>query len=82
MRKNTTLAIALCATIIASPAAAVPRLDESGFKKLHAQLAPPPDEAWQGLPWQDSVLQAAALAATQKKPVYMLVRSGNPLGCV
>jgi hypothetical protein len=82
MRKNTTLVIALCATLVANLATAAPGLDESEFKKLHAQLAPPSDEAWRGLPWQDSVLQAAALAATQKKPVYMLVRSGNPLGCV
>lgn len=82
MRKNTTLVMALCATLIANRATAAPGLDESGFNKLHAQLAPPADEAWRKLPWQDSVLQAAALAATQKKPVYMLVRSGNPLGCV
>ena len=83
MRKSTTLALALCATLIANrTATAATRLDESGFKKLHAQLAPPADEAWRGLPWQDSVLQAAALAAKDKKPVYMLVRSGNPLGCV
>ena len=70
MRKNTTLVIALCTTLVANLATAAPGLDESGFKKLHAQLAPPSDEGWRGL------------AATQKKPVYMLVRSGNPLGCV
>ena len=50
--------------------------------KLHAQFKPPDDEAWWRLPWQDSALEARALAVAKKKPVYMLVRSGNPLGCV
>ncbi len=62
--------------------ATAPAIDEAAFAKLHHQLQPPQDEAWRGLPWQDSILKAKALAATQEKPVYMLVRSGHPLGCV
>ncbi len=48
---------------------AAPPLDEAGFAKLHAQLKPPADEA-------------RALAVVEKKPAYMLGRSGNPLGSV
>lgn len=39
-------------------------------------------EPWQSIPWQVSVVEARARAAREKKPVYMLVRSGHPLGCV
>lgn len=53
----------------------------SQFQALHDQLAPP-EQAWRALPWHTSLLQAQALAAREKKPVYMLVRSGQPLGCV
>ena len=57
-------------------------LSEAEFKEWHGKLAPPADEPWQDLPWKLSVLEAQALAAKEKKPVYMLVRSGHPLGCV
>jgi hypothetical protein len=57
-------------------------LDEAGFADLHDRLKPPAEEAWRTLPWQESVTKARAIAAREKKPVYMLVRSGNPLGCV
>lgn len=52
------------------------------FEKLHKQLAPPRDEAWQNIPWKLSILDAQAVAAKEKKPIFMLVRSGHPLGCV
>jgi hypothetical protein len=42
----------------------------------------PPQEAWRDVAWQLSVLEARDLAARAKKPVFMLVRSGHPLGCV
>ena len=57
-------------------------LSEADFKEWHGKLAPPAKEPWQGLPWKLSVLEAQAEAAKAKKPVYMLVRSGHPLGCV
>ena len=67
----------LLATIVAAFA-----IDEATFTKLHTQLQLPHGEAWRELSWQDSILKARSLAATQKKPIYMLVRSGHPLGCV
>ncbi len=73
--------IAFCgAMLIGAPDS--PALDEAGFEKLHSQLEAPPNEAWRDLPWRVSLLEANALAAKEMKPVYMLVRAGNPLGCV
>jgi hypothetical protein len=58
-----------------------PGLSAQEFQKLHEALRPP-QEAWEALPWRLAVVEACAAAAEQKKPVYMLVRSGHPLGCV
>lgn len=77
-----TIVLAVFSGAMLGSVVAVSALDEAGFAKLHAELAPPAEEAWRELPWQDSVLGARALAAVEKKPIYMLVRSGNPLGCV
>jgi hypothetical protein len=77
MKTFTPVAAVLLITAPFSPA-----LDEEQFKRLHAQLQPAEDEAWRGLPWRLSVLEARAAAAAEKMPVYMLVRSGHPLGCV
>ena len=57
-------------------------LSEAEFKKLHTQLQPPKDEPWRGVPWKDTIHEARDEAAAQKRPVFMLVRSGHPLGCV
>ena len=73
----TSARLLLWSTIVATFA-----IDEATFTELHTQLQPPENEAWRELPWQDSILKARTLAGTQKKPVYMLVRSGHPLGCV
>ena len=51
------------------------------FNKLHKELTNS-REAWQTLPWQLSLVQACKQAAKDNKPVYMLCRSGHPLGCV
>lgn len=57
-------------------------LDEAEFNELHGKLKPAGDEAWRTLPWRLSVLEARSEAGQARKPVYMLVRSGHPLGCV
>ena len=51
------------------------------FDKLHKELSSA-KEPWQNLPWQLSLVQACNEAAKENKPVYMLCRSGHPLGCV
>lgn len=56
-------------------------LTPAEFDKLHKQLTSA-KEAWQTIPWHLSVLEACNEAAKGNKPVYMLCRSGHPLGCV
>ena len=73
--------IALGIATVAGLTAAVDPLDVAQFKKLHGELTSA-KEPWQGIPWHLSILDARAEAARDKKPVYMLVRSGHPLGCV
>ena len=52
------------------------------FEKLHRDLQPPRDEPWRTIPWKMSIVDACRLAAKEKKPLVMRVRSGHPLGCV
>ena len=51
------------------------------FDKLHKELQPPKDELWRSIPWQVSILEARDLAAKEKKPIFVWVASGEPLGC-
>ena len=75
-----TLAVPLLGAACAH-AQTVPALTQEEFQKLHRELQPA-EEAWRALPWHTSILEARAQAAKEKKPIYMLVRSGHPLGCV
>lgn len=52
------------------------------FRRLHDALQPPAEAAWRDLPWHTSIVTAVQAAARDNKPLYMLVRSGHPLGCV
>ena len=56
-------------------------INNAEFDKLHKELSSA-KEPWQNLPWQLSLVQACTEAAKENKPVYMLCRSGHPLGCV
>jgi hypothetical protein len=62
-------------------AGAVPELSPAEFDRLH-KLLQPREELWQTIPWKLSILEARDEAARTRKPVFMLVRSGHPLGCV
>lgn len=73
------IALSFAVTATTTPALDI---DEVRFRELHEQLAPPASEAWRRLPWEPSVLAARARATAEGKPVYLLVRSGHPLGCV
>ena len=57
-------------------------LDEQDFARLHQQLQPPAEEGWSSIPWRTSLVQACVQAAREKKPLFMVCRSGHPLGCV
>jgi hypothetical protein len=51
------------------------------FEKLHKDLLPPRDELWRSIPWHASILEGRQLAAREKKPIFVWVASGEPLGC-
>jgi hypothetical protein len=61
--------------------AAGPGLTPEEFSRLHRELTAV-EEPWQSIPWRLSLLEAQTEAARQRKPIYMLCRSGHPLGCV
>ena len=79
MKTSTSLAAFAFAIAAHAPLFA---LEEAEFRKLHAQVRPANEEPWRQLPWRLSVLEARRDAEHARKPVYMLVRSGHPLGCV
>lgn len=51
------------------------------FERLHRELQPPKDELWRSIPWKVSILEGRELAAREKKPIFVWVASGEPLGC-
>lgn len=51
------------------------------FHELHKELAPDESEPMQTIPWKVYMNEARKLAAERKQPVFMLSRSGHPLGC-
>jgi hypothetical protein len=57
------------------------RLTAGEFARLHKDLQPPKDELWRSIPWQVSIVAGRELAARQKKPIFVWVASGEPLGC-
>ena len=75
-------AVALSLPTYWSPAADKPAgLTLADFEKLHKELQPPKDELWRSIPWQVSIIEARELAAKEKKPIFVWVASGEPLGC-
>ncbi len=68
--------------VVPGATADAPELSHDKFLTLHEQLTPERGDSWRTLPWNTSLLKAVRQATEQKRPVYMLVRSGHPLGCV
>jgi hypothetical protein len=71
---------------LAAEQPAAPKIGKDGlspaeFEKLHNLLQPPQDEMWRSIPWQVSIVEARELAAKEKKPIFVWVASGEPLGC-
>jgi hypothetical protein len=52
---------------------------EAEFQELKAKLDVH-NQPWAGIPWQVSLTEARELAAKSKKPIFMAVGTGNPLG--
>jgi hypothetical protein len=55
------------------------RLSLAEFKELKAKLDIK-NQPWARIPWQVSLTEARELAAKTKKPIFMAVGTGNPLG--
>jgi len=56
-------------------------LSLADFDKLYKELQPPKDELWRSIPWHVSIVEAREAAAKEKKPIFVWVASGEPLGC-
>jgi len=54
---------------------------EAEFKDLIARLDIH-NQPWASIPWKYSLTEARKLAAATKKPIFMVVNTGNVLGCV
>lgn len=76
------LALGLSLPLPAADTGDAPAAWTAEADRLHRELQPGTPERWQELPWQLSLLAARERALEEGKPVYMLVRSGHPLGCV
>lgn len=75
-------AAVLCTALLTVPIfGGETELSLAEFQKLH-KLLQPKEQLWQTIPWKLSILEARDQAAREKKPIFMLVRSGHPLGCV
>jgi hypothetical protein len=54
---------------------------EVEFKELKAKLDVK-NQPWASIPWKYSLTEARELAAKSEKPIFMVVNTGNVLGCV
>ncbi|MGB0581816.1 MAG: hypothetical protein ACPGVU_19145 [Limisphaerales bacterium] len=68
--------------ILAALFAASGTLSVSEFERLHAELQPAPEDAWRTIPWETSLIGAQAMAAKERKPIFIWAMDGHPLGCV
>lgn len=67
---------------LALAASASGALSVGEFETLHSELRPPTEEAWRSIPWKTSLLDAQAVAAQERKPIFIWAMDGHPLGCV
>jgi hypothetical protein len=63
------------------PQTGEPRLTEAEFAQLKSVLDVK-NQPWASIPWKYSITEARKLAAASKKPIFMVVNTGNALGCV
>jgi hypothetical protein len=57
------------------------RLSLADFKELKVKLDIK-NQPWASIPWKYSLAEARQLAAKTKKPIFMVVNTGNVMGCV
>ena len=64
-----------------SPGLVHAELDQAEFERLHKLLTPAEDAAWRTIPWTIELLDAQAVAAEKRKPIFIWAMDGHPLGC-
>jgi hypothetical protein len=74
-------AAVLSAAALTSFSVRADELDETNFRRLHAELQPSRDELWRTIPWKIDLLDAQQAAADQGKPIFIWSMDGHPLGC-
>jgi hypothetical protein len=55
-------------------------LSQAEFMELKAKLDVK-KQPWASIPWKYSLTEARQLAAETKKPIFIVVNTGNVLGC-
>ena len=56
-------------------------LTEAEFNRLKPYLDLK-NQPWATVPWKSSITEARKQAAASRKPIFMVVNTGNILGCV
>ena len=74
-------AAALMGTAWAEQSSTAPGMTAADFEKLHKEVRPPREELWRTIPWKISLLEGRDAAAKEKKPIFVWIASGEPLGC-
>jgi hypothetical protein len=64
-----------------APKSPVAELTEAEFKELKPVLDLK-NQAWTTIPWRYSLTEARQLAAKTGKPIFMVINTGNVMGCV
>jgi hypothetical protein len=64
-----------------APKTPVAGLTEAEFRELKPVLDLK-NQPWTTIPWKYSLTEARQLAAKSKKPIFMVINTGNVLGCV
>jgi len=68
----------VCAQAKEKPAT---KIDAAEFEKLCRALHIK-NQPWASIPWKVSVTEARAAAAKEKKPIFLVINTGNCLGFV
>ena len=54
-------------------------LSDDDYKKLQPELRLK-SKGWASLPWRATLTEARLAALREKKPIFMMVDTGNPIG--
>lgn len=66
---------------VASSADEVSTLTDDDVQQLVKELRPDESKLWRSVPWQLSLIDAQAIAAERRQPLFIWAMDGHPLGC-